>query len=142
MGELIGSATKEKGGLLSSTQYKAIFSNINVGGSKVFSITLNKYAWNYLKIKIPFSQNLVSYKEAAFIIDVNSGKIWGSNIKNFDLECKCKTVNSKSTLYIKSAKNSATNYYLSAGIGFISEDEPAIEVLDDFPSDAVNVPID
>lgn len=135
VGGLIGIVNSVKDGLFSSSLYRSIFSQKEISSGKILSITFKRYSWGYAKIIVPYSQNSIKYKEGAFIINVNDGSIFLTNIKNFDLECKYKANSTLSTLYIKSLSNTTATFYIS-GSNSITIDAFNIDQFDDFPSDA------
>ena len=138
MSGLLGTVTTDKDGLFPAKRYKSSYLYKEIGGDKVLSVTLARYSGNFIKIRVPYTQNSLGYKEGVFVVDMNTGKVLGINIKNFDLEARYKLTDNNQIviLYIKGRPVTVNRFCMD--LGFAERVSGALELaeLPEIPSDA------
>lgn len=138
VGGLIGTVTTEKDGIFPAKRYKSSYLYKEINGGMVLSVTLARYSGNFIKIRVPYTQNSLGYKEGVFVVDMNTGNVLGINIKNFDLEARYKLTDNLQivTLYVKGRPVTVNRFCMDLGIPEGVAGALELAELSEMPSDA------
>lgn len=138
MGGLIGVVTESKNGLFSKNMYASKFRSASVDYGKVVSFIIPRYTRGALKVITVTTQNLVSFAETTFIVDMNTGKLKGYNIDTNAI-IRYKMESQYDIIYMKFNASSPNNVYLQYMETIADDFIKPISILDEFPSDAVEI---
>ena len=138
VGGLIGTVTTEKDGIFPAKRYKSSYLYKEIDGGMVLSVTLARYSGNFIKIRVPYTQNSLGYKEGVFVVDMNTGNVLGINIKNFDLEARYKLTDNLQivTLYVKGRPVTVNRFCMDLGLPEGVAGALELAELSEMPSDA------
>lgn len=136
VGELIGTANENKDGLMSKKLYSSKFRYKEVGNNKVVAFNVPRYTRGALKLYAVSTQNIIFFKEFAFIVDMNIGKPKAYGIDSESI--KYKIGSQSATIYMKLSSSSSVNVYLQYAEVLTDNLISDIDILDDFPSDAIS----
>ena len=121
---------------MSKKLYSSKFKYKEVRNNKVVAFNVPRYTRGALKLYAVSTQNIIFFKEFAFIVDMNTGKPKAYGIDSESI--KYKIGSQSATIYMKLSSSSSVNVYLQYAEVLTDDLISDIDILDDFPSDAIS----